>query len=500
MKQCLLTALLLLSVQVASAQSLHVEIGAPIDPKEVRKEIAMPRFLPVAPFRSFAYSTSLFFDPEQKKTYNGFGARGKSFYFAVLDDYLKYGGMKQLTSENINEEAILNAFVLINKKMYVLYSIKYPKQDSFSLYVNEISSEMKLLGSPIVVHAFKDLDKHGANALVSASEDKKYILITRLLDTKSKETQKLECKVIDNSFSEVWFKYIETENTDRELNIRSIKVDGAGNMHALLEFESRKISKPIVYSYFWKSKALKTFEPGLPTGESFGTRLELLRGTDPYIVGLNEESKQVRYFISRINVQSQALEQLGSQPMPEDFRKLSNFSVFETKHWGVADIVILDNDVIVASIEAVVEDSKYHQHHSYNAYVYAFGKDGTPVWSHIVQKKQITLNGFAGHILIPARNDVFVVYNDNSDNLSKAPDVSKVSPVYAKNFMAVAQKIDASGKATKVQLTKAKEFEDYALNFPTLAKIEKGLYFDTAVKRNGMYSFDSRNITIKVVD
>jgi hypothetical protein len=245
---------------------------------------------------------------------------------------------------------------------------------------------------------------------------------------------------------------------------------------------------------------LKTFEPGLPTGESFGTRLELLRGTDPYIVGLNEESKQVKYFVSRINIQSQSLEKLGSQLMPEDFRKLSNFGVFETKHWGVADIVILDNDAIVASVEAVVEDSKYHQHHSYNAYVYAFAKDGSAIWSHIVQKKQITLAGFAGHLLIPARNNVFVVYNDNADNLPKTPDVSKVSPLYAKDIMPVVQKIDAWGKATKFQLTKAKEFEDYALNFPTVAKIEKGLYFDTAVKRNGMYSFDSRNITIKVMD
>ncbi|HTF19288.1 MAG TPA: hypothetical protein VK658_14500 [Chryseolinea sp.] len=501
MKRPFLAVLLaLLYAQAAYCQSLQVELGPVVDPKEMQKELDLPRIGPLAPFRSFSYSTSLFFDPSQKKTYSGFGFQGKSFYFGVLENYLKYSGVKKLTAENINEEVSLNAFIVLNKKMYILYSLKYPKQDGFSAYVNEVSPDMIVLGSPIALHSFKDLDKYGMNVFVSSSEDKKYILITRILNTKSKETQKLECKVIDDSFSEVWYTRVETESTDKELTVQSVKVDGVGNMHALVEFDSKKINKPVVYSYFWKAKALKIFEPGLPTGVNFGTRLELLKGTDPYIVGLNDEQKQVKYFVDRINMQSQTLEKLGSQLMPEDFRKLSNFRVFETKHWGVMDIVMLDNDAIVASIEAIVVDSKYGQHHSYNAYVYAFRKDGSQIWSRIIQKKQITLPGFAGHMLIPAKDQVFVVYNDLAENLPKDPDVTKVSPLYAKNPMPVAQKIDASGKATKFPLTKAKDFEDYALNFRALAKIEKGLYFNTTIKRNGMYSFDSRNATIKVVD
>lgn len=492
--------LMILCAPAVYCQSLEVELGPIIDPKEVRKEAEVPRFVWATPFRSFSYSTNLFFDPIQMKTYSGFGFQNKAFYFAVCENYIKYSGIKKLTAENINEEVMLNAFIVVNKKMYVLYSLKFPKQDGFSVYVNEVSAEMVVLGSPIALHNFKDLDTYGMNVFISSSEDKKYILITRIFDTKAKETQKLECKVVDDSFTEVWYKRIETENTDKELSIQSIKVDGVGNMHALVEFESRKINKPIVYSYFWKSKSLKIFEPGLPAGENFGTRLELLKGNEPYIVGLNEDQKQVKYFVNRINTQSQTLEKLGSELMPPDFRKLSDFSIFETRHWGVMDMVTLDNDVIVASIEAIVLESKYRQHHSYNAYVFAFHKDGAGVWSRTIQKKQITLPGMAGHILIPAKDHVFVVYNDNAENLTKDPDAVKVDLFNSKNAMTVVQKIDATGKATKYPLTKQKEFQGYALNFSALAKIEKGLYFNTSIKRNGMYSFDSRNAVIKVVE
>lgn len=500
MKFFLFSLLALLCIQSAYCQSLEVEIGPIIDPKEMRKEVDMPRIIPLAPFRSFSYSTSLFFDPVQKKTYSGFGLQGKAFYFGVLENYLKYTGVKKLTAENINEEVMLNAFITINKKMYVLYSLKFPKQDGFSVYVNEVSPDMVVLGSPIVLQSFKDLDSYGMEVYVSTSEDKKYILITRILNAKSKETRKLECKVVDDSFSELWYQRIETENTGKELTVQSIKVDGSGNMHALVEFETNKLNKPVVYSYFWKPKSLKVFEPGLATGENFGTRLELLKGNEPYIIGLNDEHKQVKYFVSRINVQSQTLERLASDLMPEDFRKTANFNLFETKHWGIMDIVTLDNDVIVASIEAIVVDSKYGQHHSYNAYVFAFRKDGSQVWSRIIQKKQITIPGLAGHILIPAKDKVLVVYNDVSDNINKSPDDPKVGVLYAKNPMPVVQKIDAAGKAIKYQLTKAADFEGHALNFRALAKIKKGLYFNSTIKRNGMYSFESRNITIKLVE
>lgn len=104
----------------------------------------------------------------------------------------------------------------LNKKMYILYSLKFPKQDGFSVYVNEVSSDMVVLGSPIVLQNFKDLDTYGMNVYVSSSEGKKYILITRIFTAKSKETQKLECKVIDESFAEVWYQRIETENTGSE--------------------------------------------------------------------------------------------------------------------------------------------------------------------------------------------------------------------------------------------------------------------------------------------
>jgi hypothetical protein len=482
----------------AYAQRLEVTVGPVVDAKQVRKDAGISKVMVVTPFKSFTYSSALFFNTQQKLTYMGFGFQDKAFNFSIAKDYLNYTGIKKLTAESINEKVTLNAFITVGQKMYVIYSQKFSERDEFSVYVNEVSADMVILGSPVIMQNFKDVKKYGMNLTVMSSEDKKYILLYRFHETKSKEKQKLECKVVDQSFSEVWYKLIETENMDKELYMKSVDLDNAGNLYALMEYEVGKVNMPMLYSYYWKTKSLKSATFGPKEGENFGTRLNLLNGEKPYMVGLNENEKEVKYFIVKVNTQTQAIENLGATVMPEDFYKASKVRAFDTQDWRVSDMVSLNNNSIVASVEAIIVDPKYQIHHSYNAYVISFKENGSANWIKTVQKKQAAINGLSGHILVPAGDNVLVIYNDDKENLLKKPEDTKVEVYNSKNSVVVVQEIDAAGKVTKYPFSKDKNLDGYALFFNYLSRVEKDFYYSSCINIKGMLSVDTKNVTFKV--
>jgi hypothetical protein len=490
-----LAIILTLITAFTFGQQIEATLGPVIDPKQIRNEIKIPRVA----FGGLSYSAALFFNPIKKKTYTGFGFKDKAFHFAVLDNYLNYSGVKKLAAETINERVTLNSFIIVDNKMFVLYSMKFPDQDAFSVYVNEVSDDMVILGSPIILHNFKDLKKYGMDVSVYISRDKKHLLINRLYETRPKEKQKMDCKVIDNSFAEVWFKTIEMQNFDKELNVRSVDVDNSGNFYCLVEPNIKKVTQPAIYSYFWKTKSLKTFTAGLTSGDNFGTKLELLNGENPYIVGLNEKDKKITYFVQRIDKQTEALVSLGSNTMPDEFYKASNFRGFETDEWSITDMVSLENNLIVASVDAAIFSANTKVYYSYNAYVFAFREDGSQAWAKTIYKKQgVPMDGTYGHTLIPAKDKVLVIYNDAADNLSKKPEDPKVEIFGMKDAMVVVQEIDPAGKVVKYPLSKNPSMKGYILSLNMIRKIEKDLYYASGMKINGLFSIDSRNMTLQV--
>lgn len=184
--------------------------------------------------------------------------------------------------------------------------------------------------------------------------------------------------------------------------------------------------------------------------------------------------------------------------MPEDFYKASKARAFDTNDWRVSDMVSLSNNSIVASVEAILVDTKYHVHHSYNAYVISFKEDGAFNWAKTVQKKQVAMEGLSGHILVPAGDKVLVIYNDNKENLVKNVADSKVETFNTKNAVIIVQEIDPTGKVTKYPFSKDKNMEGYALYFNYLARIEKDFYYSNCINVKGVLSVDTKNITFKV--
>lgn len=483
-------------------QSIDIEIGPIINFEEIQKQVEVPRISLATPYKSFAHSNGLFFNTQAKKSYSGFGFQNNGFCFGVYDNYLKYSGVKKLAATNFNEQTVLNGFLIVNKKLHVVYTIKDLKQDQFTVYASEVNPDLVLSGNPVPLKTFAELKNYGSNVYVSSSQNKAYLLLTRVLDPKPKEVQKMDLQILDAAFTEVWAKRVETTIMGKDHKIQSISVDDSGNVYALIDYQAGRDTKPVVYAYYWQDKSLKSFEPGIATGVNFGARLELVKGVEPYVIGLNEnvkgKEKEIKYFIDRVNTTSQTLEKVGNGAMSSDFRKISNANLFDTRQWNVMHILITGDGGIIASVEAVVIEEKYGVQHSFNAFVFSFRKDGTTRWARTIHKKQSAMPGMAGHLLAMAGDRVLFVYNDDAQNATKLPDDDEVALFTSNNAMAMVQEIDASGKVQKYPLSNSKDIEGFALNFNAMGKIDEGYYFDTASRINCRKSIDSRNLTFRL--
>ncbi len=482
------------------SQRIEVTAGPILDEKKVHKEMDIPLLYGVKPYYIQAYPNTIVFNPQKKLTYAGYSIRNNAFLFAALEDHINYSGIKRLSAELIDDKVNLNEFLIINNKMYVIYSQKFPELDEFSVYVNEVSDDMVVLGTPLIVQNYKKLNQYGMNILVSSSEDEKHILISRLYDNRSREKKMIHCKMVNQSFSESWSKLIETKSLDENIKIESIDVDNAGNVFMLFELKEGKTKQPQLYSYFWKEQALKVATLGLPTGKNYSTKLKILNGERPYMIGLNEHKKELSCFINRLNIETQQLENFESVPVPKDVYKVSQFGIIKKEHWRVSEIVTLSDNSIVASMEAILATYPIGLYRSVNAYVVSFNEAGTHKWSRTIRKKQATLlRGSAGHSLVPADTDVLVIYNDAEGNLTLSPDDKRVS-IYrgTTNTKPVVQEIDGNGKVSKYAFTTDKDLAGMALNFIGFKKIEKSLYFSSGLHMKSNSNIKSRHLTFKV--
>ncbi len=484
------------TTHISFSQRLEITTGPILNNKDIRDEIGFPKLIVGSRYKS--YTSTTFFNPHKKLTYSGFGFHNKEFHFAVLEDFVNYSGVKKLTAESITDKVNLRKFIAIDDKTYVIYSQEFPELDEFTVYVSEVSEDMVVLGTPLVIQNYKKLNQYGKRILVSISENKKHILIYRFYNNRAKEKTKIDCRMVNQSFSETWSNIFETEGMDKDTFVRSTKVDNSGNIHMLINLKVGKLYKPQLYSYFWKDQSLKVASLGLPDGKNYGTKLEILNGEKPYVVGLNENRKRVSCFVDKLDIETKKVQKLESVIIPEEVFKVSNFRLVKTGDWKVTDIVYLNDHSVVASIEALKYTSKGIPV-STNTYVVSFNEAGAHKWSRTIRKKQaINGYGFVGHLLLPAGSDVLVIYNDNPANYSLAPSDKKVKAFMGTSNKTVVQEIDGNGNVSKYAFTTDKDLDGWALYLDGFEEIEKNLYFTSFIYPQIKVNLDTRNITIKV--
>jgi hypothetical protein len=492
---------LLMSLQSFS-QKIKVNLGPVLDRKEMMKMMDMPRSFKAR--RSAIYGQ--FFDTLSNKTISYIGFSGKNLQFILSDDYVKPSYSKPLVAE-VGEEGEKEtirviSFLTLNKRLFIFYSVNFPKSDQFSVYVNEVNKDFVAMGSPILIQKFSGLKKNGNAVIFLSSENNQYFLLYRDIESKGREPQKFECKVIDTNFTEVWSKAFELESTDKEEDIQTIDIDNNANVFVLAQKEKEPESGPLLHFYGWKNKVFKTVRLGPAEGDNFGTRLEIVDGVKPYVMGLNKQKKNISCFVDRFDVASATVQHLSSTPMPEDFYKASNFNAYETKHWGISDIVSLENHTLVASVEArlvVTQNGVPRGYYTYFTFINAFSENGSLKYQHTVRKIQGSADELIGLALITYKNTVLAIYNDHPDNLKLSPTEKKVKGYTGvKEAMIVVQQIDEAGKVTKYPLTTDPEMKNWSLNLQALSRVKQKLYYSTALNRKGLLSIDSRALTFEI--
>jgi len=490
MKYLFIVLLLISSSAALFSQRFEFKKGKTFSVKQMHNEFGFKTPSKSLIIESLVYPSVIFFSKEKKLTYLGTKLNKKEFKFLVFSDYLNFKNSKNLKTENFQGSIILYRFLTIKNKIFVLFGELFEKTDEFNVYVAEVSEDMIILGSPILLQRFAELNKYGSKILITTSDNKDKVLIARIYDTKDKEKHKFDCKVIDNNFSSIWFKTLETDLIDKELLLKDIQIDNKGNLFIVSESRSRNETKPYLHTYNFTNDNFKRLEIGIKNGDSFGSKLILLKGEKPFLVALNRNKKSYNYFVTKIDIDSQIADIIGENSLPSNFSSTANFRNFDYENWSVSNIVNLKNGNMVASIEGFLNGQ------SYNAFVVCFSEKGETIWTHEVQKKQTAFMG-NGHLLRAAGDNTIIIYNDDLNNFKMNPKNNNVKIYRGLNCAPVIQIIDTYGNVTKSKLEPSGKSKNESLLFGSLTDIDENFIYGTISIKTAT-SFKFRAFTLKV--
>jgi hypothetical protein len=191
---------LILSLLAANvySQSVSLTLGPVIDKKTVKDN-----FDPITP-SGFLYDLigiyrenhHSLFDVANNIAYMGTSYTGAKYYqIGVLKDFHTFTEVKKLSAEFVDDpktKIAFASFAHIDGRNFGLYGVEYENRDEYQIYVNQLSDQMALLGSPLKVVTLKDVKAKGKNFFVIPSPNQKQFLLCRIIQTKRSELQSLE--------------------------------------------------------------------------------------------------------------------------------------------------------------------------------------------------------------------------------------------------------------------------------------------------------------------
>jgi hypothetical protein len=440
---------------VCCGQSITVTKGPSITEKEMFDRLA----LKALDFRAAAEPTQWFYDHQASKAYSLYSTGPGEILVGEWENYITLGELKKLEADFLNpgekSRVSLLSFLSLAGKQFALYSWKYHDRDELSVYVSELTADMVLTGSPILLKNYQGLKAFGAEVIISKTPDNSVILITRIQDVKGGQQQVFECKALSNTFSELWSRTIILKEPRREVKVQAIQTDNVGNFHLLTEFSPAteySKSKPTLYSYFWKSGELRKFGLG-ENEDSYGAKF-VIDGNTIIAAGLTRHGRDISCFVNRIDIAAQSITPASMTAMPDGFFREAKYYGNDLNFWKAIDIVIRDDQSWIVLIGARVEsDGRAVASGQFAAedYVISFSPQATPQWISKINRWQQIPSNCLGTYLIAAGDKLFAIHNDATSNLTRAPeDEWKDLTNSAKPCTITVQEIDKNGKAKKI--------------------------------------------------
>jgi len=461
------------------AQKLKLTIGPEITIQELLNEMEVSKWKTVR--KPEAVPDGQFFDLASRRTFLKYSF---SAQFMSFENFIEPTQPRSFQSESNTESERVNILQLLNHrgKLFVFYTAKTENDDK-PVYVQEVTKDLVVLGSPILVAKIINSKEWAATLTFRRSANNKYFVIYREMFTGGKNPYQFECTVINSEFGHVWFKQVMLKEKNNAIELQSIRVDDNGNVYGLFHHLVDDEKQPIVFHIDASSQTFTSTTPGLSEGTNYGVRLEVIQGKQAYVVGLNRKKKDVKCFVSSIDGTNGTLTNLCTLPVPAVNDHIHIGGNINPVYWAVHNVVGLNNGNLVLSCEAnyLVTSSGRTDYVSAHTYVLSVTATGSKVYEHTVFKGQKLSDArFLGHTLLAQKDKVFVLYNDMESNQKVPPGSNRVTAFYGKNPAILVQEIDANGKATKYALSKNQALESFYLIKDTVEKLEEQTYFATA--------------------
>lgn len=450
-------------------------------------------------------STHNVYDTLNKKAYLIMGEAGDKYYnLTTYDNYVSFVGTKKLNAESIStsEQKLSVAEVVgLKGKNYIFYVAHNEKADEKTVYVNELSREMVVLGSPIKVVSATDVKKRGTSYYVKSSPKNKCIGILQYSDGKGFENNRI-LTVLNEDMDVLWTKTFDGNQFENGFEATRWEVSDDGHVY---EFGFKNRGKePMLYSYF--RNAGKMISTQITHGENkiFTCTMTMPEGSlVPVVIGLFAEKKELGYVAFRPDPSSDTVLKLRTGVMTREFMGPSSEWQFYNDRFVVKEAVSLANGDFVFSLESyfvTTRSSGAPEYSSGPAILISLSAKGEENWKKLLIKRQIGAGLMLplGHMLIPVGNQVLALYNDNPQNFLNSPEDHKLKRYYVISTGLVIQRFDDKGAVTKQSVETTPDAKDFALVPTNYNKISKDVFQVQFMSPKGL-SIVSKTGTMTVV-
>lgn len=398
-----------------------------------------------------------------KKTYSYHGYKKGKMVMGIWNDYLTLSSVAYIGGFELpGKEAQLQVvkFITRGDKNYLFYTIRVELNDLFTLYVLELDGNMVAQGSGVKIEEYTQAVKFGYSLRIKESENKQNIVIFRdCINDFSYDTKKIQVKVIDKSFGEIWKKEISFKDDWRGVFPSEFFLDKSNDLIIHASF-AKTLIKPLLDNrkfvdgliiYFPQTDEQVRLQPGLPENDNFGANFEWIDNR-VVIAGLTKNRGEVKYYLQRLSADKRSLELVASNLVPPRFMDVFNDGDNKLEYWSVHNIVQLDG------YWAISLESVYQNIYSPDAFVIAFDESGKEKWQHTVRKFQQTPVPMIE--MIGNGTTTLILYNDMASNLKKTIDEKPKKTSFGDPWAIIVHEIDRDGKAKKYQLSKDPDFNN----------------------------------------
>lgn len=384
------------------------------------------------------------YDQRSQVAYRVMEVEGGCALLAVFRDYMEFVGNKTLcVGTPAHNETLHIVDVLVTGGQYLLiYSLQDKVKQENTLYVQELTPELALMGTPRKLFTMTAFVGDGLT-VVRTSPNKRYVAFIQGDPDYSlnKNHRRPRCTIFDRNFNVVWQKDFDFSVYDGLL--ADIELDNAGNLH-ILRGPIAKDFQPGMHSYFWRSKRQVDVTLGREAHTNFGCKLKVIKGV-AMVAGFYKERRSIGYFIYQADTTSAAVVEADRVMLPDQKDVSRSLLVREMAGLASGDLVFsAEWDVCSANGPHTLCASGPVTVVSWN---------GGHRWQRTLYKNQSSNDKSRGYTMIPFGDMVLFLYNDHPDNILKAPTDRDVARYHSTNSIVMMQKLDRDGRAIKEIVT-----------------------------------------------